>query len=205
MGFRRDPPEAKRAGQIVPTRGRGLAQALKGDKCLPRCTNADSPAAERGRRRAVENSTLPMREARFGRRPQRLHAVCRCGFICAHCAPPCGRGRGAAGGARAAELRAAPRSAPAGERAADRVASWLLRRRRAAAGPRRRPIRNGDASDPRGLRAHRALPLIGAEARGIFLGIAPPAAAPAPERPVGSGPRAQGSPEPRRPSPLPSR
>ena len=51
----------------------------------------------------------------------------------------------------------------------------------------------------------RALPLIGAEARGIFLGIAPPAAAPAPERPVGSGPRAQGSPEPRRPSQLPSR
>jgi HdeA/HdeB family len=46
----------------------------------------------------------------------------------------------------------------------------------------------------------RALALVGAEARGIFLGIAPPAAAsPAP------GPRSVGSPEQRRPVPLPSR
>ena len=50
----------------------------------------------------------------------------------------------------------------------------------------------------------RALPLIGAEARGIFLGTSSAATAPAPETPASQGPRPAASPEPRRPSPLPS-
>jgi HdeA/HdeB family len=47
----------------------------------------------------------------------------------------------------------------------------------------------------------RALALIGAEARAIFLGVAPPPA-PTPERPAVASPRPA---ETRRPSPLPSR
>lgn len=49
---------------------------------------------------------------------------------------------------------------------------------------------------------NRALPLIGAEARGIFLGTAPPPAAAAPERSAAPAPRRPAWEEPRRPAPL---
>jgi HdeA/HdeB family len=48
----------------------------------------------------------------------------------------------------------------------------------------------------------RALPLIGAEARGIFLGTAPSAAAPPSERPAPPAPRRPAWEEPRRPAPV---
>jgi hypothetical protein len=50
----------------------------------------------------------------------------------------------------------------------------------------------------------RAMPLIGAEARGIFVGTSTGTNLPVAERPAASGSRPAGAPE-RRPSPLPSR